>query len=648
MGSEATGPPPLERWGLALLLLLTVAVHLPALRGGFTNYDDDVYVSANPDVLRPDLVRILDPRHHTASDWTPLVTITHASEHRVFGLDPLVYHATNVLLHAATTGVVYALFRSLGVTLVPALLAALLFAVHPLQVENVAWIASRKTLLAGLFGLGSFTLFLRGRPGPALLSFALAAMSKGTVVVIPLFIGAALLLGFGSRRPTRGDLGWLAVFGLIAAARGALTVVAQSDVVERTGTVDLVERIALIGPVLATQLRQLVLPYGLAPVYPWPTYGPLDPRVFLGWGAVLAVIGIIVRASRRDRHVALFGTLGALALLPTLNLWPAPFLQADRYFHLALVPFAFLGVRALEPLARIRSRLPAALLLVWCALVLVPVTVQQTRVWETSETLWQTVLDRSPGFPDAHANLGEYYIATGQTDRARTELEQALSLRPEHPAALYNLALLERPHAPERAEESLRLLLSVDPESAPAHGLLGQVLIRRGREEAALVELDRALAIDAGLAAARLVRARLHARSARLEAAASDFELLVASDPGAPGVLNDLAAVRLAQGRPGQAATLARDATTADPGLAYAWDTLAAALVELGDLEGAERAVDRGIAANPDLPDLYYRSATILERRRDETGARTQASVALEKLGNDRRDWRGDARRLAR
>ena len=648
MGSESPGPSALARWGPVFLLLLTVAVYAPALRGEFTNYDDDVYLTRNLDVVRPDLVRILDPRHRTASDWTPVVTLTHALEYRLFAWRPLPYHALNVALHAAATGLAYALLRTVGVGLVPALLSGLVFALHPLQVENVAWIASRKTLLAGLFGLGSLVLYLRGHAGLATASFLLAAASKGTAVVIPLWIAAALLLGFGSRRPTRRDLAWLGVLGLGAGARALLSAIAQADVVARTATADLVERLALMGPVLATQLRQLVLPYGLAPVYPWPPYDASDPRVFVGWGVVLLVAGAIVAAARRDRHVALFGAIAALALLPTLNLWPAPFLQADRYLHLSLVGLAFLLVRATAPLARLNPWLPAAVVLGWCALVAAPVTVAQTGVWRTSETLWQAVLARSPGFVDAHANLGEHYLRSGDRERAAAELERTLALRPDHPAALYNRALLEEARAPERAEASLRRLLSIDPHAALGRGLLGRILARRGEWEAARVELDRALTDDPTLGAARLVRARLHARAGRLREAAADFEMLVASGHRGPEILNDLAAVRLEQGGPEEAAALARAATETDPRLAAAWDTRAAALLALGDLDGAEAAVERGLAANPELADLYYRRARLLELRGNAGGARRAASLALEKLRGEPRGWRADASRLAR
>jgi tetratricopeptide (TPR) repeat protein len=631
-----------------LLLLVTAAVHLPSLRGEFTNFDDDVYVTENPDVRRAQIASILDPRHYTASDWTPLVLLTHVVEHSGFGLNPLPYHATNWLLHIATTGLAYGLYRAVGVGLIPALLGGLLFGIHPLQVENVAWVASRKTLLAGLFGVGSVLLALRGRLGWAFVAFLAAALSKGTAVVVPLWIAAAFLLGFASRRPGRSELAWLALFGLVAALRAGLSAGAQAEVVERTAVAGLDGRLALMGPVLATQLRQLVLPLDLSPIYLWPGLSFWDVRVWLGWGVVGAVTGSVLFLARREAHVALFGAFAGIGLLPTLNLWPAPFIQADRYLHLSLFGAAILLVRAVQPLGHLRAWAPAACVLAWCAVLGVPISIDQTRIWRTSETLWQEVIGRNPEFDDAYTNLGQHYLREGDRARARPALERALELRPEHFAARFNLALLHvHEGRGDQAETELRALVEAHPDSAPAHGLLGRVLAHRD-PDTALRHLDRALTLDPHLAAARVGRAHLHARAGRWEQAATDYRQLLADGESAPGVLNDLAAVRLAQGRAAEAAPLARQAVRAAPGMAIAWDTLATALLELKRLDEAAQALEQGLAADPDLADLHYRRARLLELRNDPGGAREAARRSLLKLGSEPRDWRTDAQRLAR
>jgi tetratricopeptide (TPR) repeat protein len=347
--------------------------------------------------------------------------------------------------------------------------------------------------------------------------------------------------------------------------------------------------------------------------------------------------------------VALFGAVAGLGLLPTLNLWPAPFLQADRYVHLSLVGGAFLLTRAVQPLARLHAWPPTATVLLWCALVALPLTVDRTGVWRTRETLWLEVLRRDPDFADAHANLGEHYLRTGQAAGARAELEQTLALRPDHGPARFNLALLHlRGRRLEDAETTLRPRLEAEPDDAAAHALLGRILLHRENPDTALRHLDRALALDPGLAPARLDRAHAHARARHWEQSGSDLEYLISEGHSTPSILNDLAAVCLAQGHAQEAAELARKAVEQTPNLAPAWDTLAAALLELGSLDEAEQAIERGLLANSDLPDLHYERARLHELRNESDRARESARRALERLGNASRDWRADAQRLAR
>jgi tetratricopeptide (TPR) repeat protein len=535
-----------------------------------------------------------------------------------------------------------------GVSVLPALLAGLVFGIHPLQVENVAWVASRKTLLAGFFGVASVGLALRGRLGWAFGAFLVAAASKGTAVVVPLWIAAAFLLGFWARRPGRRELAWLALFGVLAALRAVLSASAQEDVVERTAVAGLAGRLTIMGPVLATQLRQLVIPIDLGPIYPWPAMSLGNPVVWIGWGIVLLVALGVFFAARRSVHVALFGAFAGLGLLPTLNLWPAPFLQADRYLHLSMVGFALLLVRGVQPFARVAPWIPAVCVVTWWGLLAAPLTVSQTRVWRTSETLWGEVLRRDPEFADAYANLGEHLLRTGDPARARPPLRRALDLRPDHPAAGFNLALLDvREGNLDDAGSLLARLAEDHPDNAPVHGLLGRVLSLRGQSNTALRHLNRALALDPALGAVRFERARIYARAGKWERAASDLESLVSRGQGAPEVLNDLAAIRLAQGRPSDALPLAREAVDAAPGFAAAWDTLGTALLSLQRLDEAEEELERGLAANPDLADLHYHLAQVYELRNDPDRARAAAQRALEKLGSAPRDWRADARRLA-
>lgn len=133
-----------ERRGLLLLLLATALLYLPTLSAEFVGFDDDDYVKANPDVQQLDVLRIFDLRHTTVADWTPVVTFSYALEYQLFGLDARAYHATNLLLHLACIVLMYFFLRDLEVSVSLALFGTLVFAIHPLQVESVAWVSSRK------------------------------------------------------------------------------------------------------------------------------------------------------------------------------------------------------------------------------------------------------------------------------------------------------------------------------------------------------------------------------------------------------------------------------------------------------------------------------------------------------------------------
>ena len=344
---------------LLILLLATELLYLPSLHAGFVNFDDPEYVTTNPDVRRPVLTTIFNTGHVTVWDWTPIVTLSHAFEYRLFGLRPVGYHLTNLLLHGISIVLVYLLWVQCGAGPVESLATALVFACHPLQVESVAWIASRKNLLAAVFGLAFVRAFLGAKPLLATALLLLALGSKGTAVAFPCWAAVAVFLGFGTWSRQRA-LPWLILFLALAVPRAMISAGAQAPVIIRHGVAEmsLLQRMAVMGPVFATQLRQFFLPYGLCLMYDPGSPRWVDARVLLSWAAVALLLILLVWWARRERHVMLAACWVGLAMLPTAQIVPAPYFQADRYAYLALVGAALLGVKLLRPLERVRWWLP--------------------------------------------------------------------------------------------------------------------------------------------------------------------------------------------------------------------------------------------------------------------------------------------------
>jgi hypothetical protein len=458
-------------------------VFLPSLRNDFTNWDDSIYVYENPDIRNldlPGLAQIFSLQTRTAEDWTPLVTFTHAIEYRLVLLEPPVYHATNVLLHVAATLVVFALLLRVGVPLFVAFAGALVFGIHPLQVESVVWVSGRKNVLSGLFGFAAALVYLKGTRRAywgALTLFVLSCLSKGIAIVVPPLIVATL---WSARQgvPWRREALKLAPFFLVAVGRGLMTVGSQSDVWARTAAVPFDDRMAIMGGVLLSYLRQLVVPTDLRTFYSWPLLSWTDPLPLAGYGLVLVLTGLVVWRLRRNPWIAYLGAFVPITLGPMLNVFPAPFFQADRYVYMSLPAAGALVAGAVYLIAeRLRSAwLTPVCLALWCGFVLTPATLRQIPVWEDSYTLWTYTLKYEPTFHIAYNNLGLWYQNQEDFETAISHYEQSLVIRPKFFEARVNLgmAFYQTDRLPE-AETLFRQVLAEESDRPRAnHGLDGE------------------------------------------------------------------------------------------------------------------------------------------------------------------------------
>jgi tetratricopeptide (TPR) repeat protein len=635
---------------LLILLLATELLYLPSLHADFVNFDDPEYVTANPDVRRPVLSTIFNIGHLKGWDWTPTVTLSHVLEYRLFGLRPVGYHLTNMLLHGISIVLVYLLWVQCGVGPVECLATALVFACHPLQVESVAWIAARKNLLAAVFGLAFVRAFLAAKPllGTTLLLLALG--SKGTAVVFPCWAAVAVFLGFG-KWSRRQALPWLILFLALAVPRAMITAVAQAPVImsNRVARMSLLQRMAVMGPVFATQVRQFFLPYGLCLVYSPGSPSWVSARVLLSWEAVALLLILLVWWARRERHVMLAACWVGLAMLPTAQIVPAPLSQADRYAHLALVGAALLGVKLLRPLERVRWWLPGMVLGLWCGTVFVPLTHARLAVWQDSATLGEDTANHETQSGVGWNILGNYHVERGETDLAEAAWRRALEPNPDYSQPHYNLALLLLTQGRlAEAEVEAETFLRVDKaRAADGDCLLGSILLAQQRSRDSLPYFDRALQRSPEMSAARYGRAVAHLRLGQLDAAADDLQALIEPGNEDPNLMAMLAAVRLRQGHAPEALDLARQATARDPRSGVAWDAVGQALLASGDVDGAEAALRTGIAATPNLADLHYHLAQLHESRGEHEAARTAAAEAIALLQSTPPDWDSDARRLA-
>lgn len=465
---------------LALALAAAgILAHAPALRNGFTNLDDPQILLENPDVRGlsgAHLLRLFGTSYGGLGGYTPLVLASYAIEYRFFGLNPRVFHATNLLLHVANTLLVFWLLGLVGGRLGVSFAVALIFAVHPLHVEPVAWIQGRKDLLFSFFLLAGLLVYARnildrrrGHGALALALFALAAFSKMAAVSFPLvlLLVERRLAGRIDRRAVLRTIPFWIVAGVIV----ALAFLTHDPLLGRSAgpMPGPLESIGRFFYAFAFYAKRVVWPFGLMPGYLGRFGFPPAETI----AAVTVLAGLVVAlalAHRRRPDDVTFGVgLAVLTLLPTLpfHLFGQPY--EDRYMYLPLAGVLF-ALAGLSPPAVSAGRRPArraALgggLLLLVAAGLTFRSRDQARVWSDSLTLWDHTIAVEPENPMGHLNRAETLFQQGRFAEAVAGYDQARRLLPDDPRPWLGLASAHfRMGEPKQALQELDRALELDP-----------------------------------------------------------------------------------------------------------------------------------------------------------------------------------------
>jgi tetratricopeptide (TPR) repeat protein len=562
-------PPPAARGGRATwicvaLAVITVAVYAPVRGHEFVSFDDEAYVRANPHIaggLTWEAVRWAFTSGY-AANWHPLTWISHALDVSLFGMNAGAHHVVNLVLHVANTLLLFDVLRRATGALGRSAFVAALFAVHPLHVESVAWVAERKDVLSTLFWMLTLEAYVAWTRAPnarryalVLLAFAAGLMSKPMLVTLPF---ALLLLDvWPLRRMTdaasakRLVVEKIPLF-LLAAASSVVTFLVQraEGAVAGFEANPVGDRVAnaLISYVIYA--RNMFWPARLAAIYvqerPLPTWKGVAAAALLALVTILAVRG----ARRRPWFVV--GWLWFLGtLVPVVGLVQVGMQSmADRYTYVPLVGLfvvvAWVATELADWERRRGAALPAAAVLATLACAVV--ARRQVETWKDSETLWRHAVDVEPDNAAAHNYLGDHLCWLGRWDEAVAEFREFVRISPDSAEARNNLgyALMKRGDF-GAAEAALREALQRDSAFADAHENLGFTLRSQGRLDDAVVELNEALRLRPGFAAAHRDLAGVYAEQGRVGDAVREFETALRLDPDDQGARDGLA--RLTGGR---------------------------------------------------------------------------------------------------
>jgi protein O-mannosyl-transferase len=549
----------------ALLLVAAVLLaYLPALRAGYV-WDDDAYLTANRLLLSLDGLRRIWLEPTASPQYYPLVFTTFWLERHVFGLAPAGYHTLNVLLHAGVALLVWRVLARLGVP--GAYLAGLLFALHPVHVESVAWISERKNVLSGVFYLLALRAYLRhlglrrpdepDRPGRdywiALASFVCALLSKTVTSSLPVVI---VLLAFWRGRPlTRAAWLRLLPFFALGAAAGLHTGWLERHHVGAQGadwTLTLAERWLVAGRALWFYAGKLAWPQPLVFIYPrWPLdAGSLAQQVYPLAAATVLVVLVIARRQLGSGPLvaALFFGVSLFPALGAFDVYPMRFsFVADHFQYLASIGIIALTAAVLTGAAR-RLRLPATatrVAAIGLLALLAMRTTLQASYYRDAETLWRQTLRHNPDCWMAQNNLSIILSQRGDWTGARALLVDAVRLRPDDADSRSNLGhALWRLGDREQAIAQYRLVLRTHPEHEAARFNLAEALAAEGQLEAAAAEFARVVARNPAQVEAQYGLGRALALLGRWQEALGPFSIGARARPEDAEAQRELAVIR--------------------------------------------------------------------------------------------------------
>jgi len=635
-------------WIGILLLISVLAVYSPVRHFDFVNYDDPDYVTDNTHV-RSGLTASGIAWAFTSSyaaNWIPLTWISHMADVSALGLDSGQHHLTSVVLHALSTLLLFAALRRMTGTRWRSAFVALLFALHPLHVQSVAWIAERKDTLSTAFWMLALFLYARFAERPharryasVMVAYCAALLAKPMAVTFP-FVLVLLDLWPLRRFPSliqsvRDKVPML----VLSAAVSVVTFVVQRSggAVMSVESVPLGLRTANAFVSYLAYLGQMIRPAKLAVFYPYPAEIP----AWEAMGAVAIVIGVSVLVWRARRYPYLatgwFWYLGTL--LPVIGfLQVGEQARADRYTYVPLIGIAVLVAWGAADLMRTWLRPVVAGLAAAVCVAFALATSIELKHWENTETLMTRAIEVTSGnyvahdnlgealrrkrrtneaiihFREAvrirpqsvegHNNLGDALIALGSVEEGAAELRKALLLNPDFPESHVNLGTaLNKLGRPADAVAEYRKAVELRPDGVVALTGLGAALVSAGQTDQGLGYLREAIRLRPEYADAHYGMGIALAGMQRVGEAAAEFAEAARIDPGDAEAHYNLGTAMGAQGRMPEAVEQFRIALQLRPGYANAELNLGKALAYLERYDEAIQHVDAALRLNPSLPD---------------------------------------------
>jgi Tfp pilus assembly protein PilF len=590
-------------WVIPLIVgLTTFGVFLPVLRNQFVNWDDYETLVDNlryRGLAWPQLRWMFTTFH--MGPYQPLSWMTYGLDYLIWGMNPIGYHLTNLILHVGNAVFFYYVCRQLIARALSmpdhgswrlttsATFAALIFAIHPLRVESVAWATERRDVLSGFFFLWTLYCYLRANSnayddsqskrwlGAALVTYVLSLLAKATAMTLPVIL---LLLDIYPLRRLGGGLRpwWTTAqrevlrekipFAILAIAFAIVALIGQrqASALKSLDSYSVESRLAQVFFGASFYLWKTLVPVRLSPLYEIsPQFSLWNPEILAGATATLIITVALYRLRKPLPAGLACWAYSVVTLAPVLGIVSiGSQLVAERYSYLSCLSWAVLAGGMFfyilpqpdQQKARVRSGVVAISVATVVLMVFAFLTWKQTAIWQNTATLWSHVLELDPNSSIAHYNLGRFLAKQGKHAAAIAHYREAITIR---------------------------------PDDADTHNNLGLLLAMRGDIKDSLEEFQRAVQINPNYAKAFFNLGRVYAREGEFEKAAQNYRQAAKLDPDEIEILSGLADALVRQGHLAEAVVYLQKVIALKPDLADAHAALARVLAAQGRKIEAEK-----------------------------------------------------------
>jgi len=480
----------------AIIILLAALIYLPLFNAGFIWYDDDIMVFNNALItsLNPDTF-IRSFSFENIVHYHPLVYISYLLERSLFGLDPSYFHLTNIILHCINSVLIFFMFRELKTEKITAFTAAVLFSIHPLHVESVAWISERKDMLYSLFYISSLILYIRFRNSDnrryyyySIVMFTLSCLSKSMAVTLPFILIAVDHFFIVNKKLSYKNKIPYILISAVFAVINLFTAFYKTDISGYT----IFQKLSFIFYAVLFYPFKMLLPYDLSVIYIYPAEVTfiyiISPIIFI------SIIFFIYRLKTRSRTIKFGLWFYIITIIPVLPIVPFGIsITADRYSYLPLAGlFIVIAVLIRKVIRNVKNNIIPykAVIASSCIIIIVILSVisyYRVKLWNNTETLMQDAVSKNNSNYYAEFILGNYYAANNRYAEAIIRYQSSIKINGKYADAYFNLGnVFVNAGYTEDAIKAYIKAVELDPNDKLAFNNLGVVYEQTGRNKEAI------------------------------------------------------------------------------------------------------------------------------------------------------------------